>query len=135
MSLQRRQLYAAGGKSAQDVLRLTVGLVVSRPGLAQCFNTGGALKHGSVVGEPEAKRDIMKTTVQSLFLKACKCAEPELSPAKFKTIMSDFLKRSSGMKGGNRFNKHHESADGTVTATSEHGDNAKSGDGDNSEDN
>jgi hypothetical protein len=103
MSLQRLKLCAAGGKTAQEVLRFTFGLVIRRPSLAQYYNTGGAVKSGSVLGDTQPKRNIMGTKFKSLLMQACKRVEPDLSMARFKTYMSDFLKRSSQMKGGEHF--------------------------------
>jgi len=100
ISLQKKFLYEQGGNTATDVLKHAFPVVIGRPVLAECFNCGGAVKSGSILKDPEEKRNIMGSEMQMLLEMACRRSEPNLTPPQFKTYLSDYLKRSSALKGG-----------------------------------
>jgi len=103
VSLQRHFLFARGGKTVSEVLRYTFPAVVARPALAENFNCGGAAKCGSVLQDPREKRNIMGTMVQQLIEQACRRVDSNMTYNGFKSTLSEFLKRSSQLKGGNYF--------------------------------
>lgn len=110
ISLQRQFLFSKGGKSATEVLKHAFPAVIARPALAENYNCGGAVKTGSVLQEPHQKRNIMGSKIQMLLEQACQRAQPELSSQQFKTLLSDFLKRSSQLKGGSHHKQKHASS-------------------------
>ena len=73
---------------------------MQRPELAQLFNCGGGAKAGSVLLDPPEKKNIMGTRFQKILEQACRQVEPTLTLQQFKTILSDYIKRSSQLKGG-----------------------------------
>lgn len=103
----RNLLISQGGKNGSDALKMAFPFVVGRPVLAEQFNCGGKSKSGSVLKDPEEKRNIMGTRTQIILEQVCRHAEQDMSPSKFKTYLSEFLKRSSQLKGGSHHKLKH----------------------------
>ena len=100
-----------GGKDANGVIKNVLPRVIARPVLAENMNCGGATKGGSVLPAPkDPKRNIMGTKFQVLLEKACQRVQPDLTPRLFKTLLSEYLKRSSSMKGGAQYKLKHPSS-------------------------
>jgi len=97
------------GPDAKSLISHALPLVIARPALAENMNCGGPSKAGSVLKEPAVKRNIMGTKFQQCLERACKNIEPSLSTQKFKTLLSEFLKRSSSVKGGTLYKMKHSS--------------------------
>ena len=121
-----------GGTSAKDVVKASFPLLIQRPDLAQHFNCGGGGKAGSVLLDPVEKRNFMDTHVQKAMESACRKVEPALTGPKFKTILSDYIKRSSQLKGGMAYDQKRIGKEGlqntSASATSQKRDGSGSSD-------
>ena len=107
--MHRKLLGSQGGTDAKSLIGHALPVVIARPALAENFNCGGPTKPGSVLKEPAEKKNIMGTKFQECLERVCKNLEPDLSAPKFKTLLSEFLKRSSSVKGGSLYKKKHPS--------------------------
>ena len=107
--MQRKLLASQAGADAKSLICHALPVVMARPTLAENFNCGGPTKPGSVLKEPSEKKNIMGTRFQQCLERVCKNIEPDLTAQKFKTLLSEYLKRSSSVKGGSLYKKKHPS--------------------------
>ena len=101
-----------GATTAKDVVKASFPLLIQRPDLAQHFNCGGSGKSGSILLDPVEKRNFIGTNVHKAMQIACRKVEAAMTGKDFKTILSDYIKWSSQLKGGMAYETKRGEKDG-----------------------
>lgn len=101
----KKMVMDVGSCDTNDLITTSISSLIQRPQLAQYFNCGGHPKAGSVIKQAGDKHNFMGTNVQKNLFHVVQKEYGKEDLRSFQSKVSDILKRSSTMKGGEHYKK------------------------------